>query len=235
MPQTSTTTTSPIFQKFIVLSGADCEGSEFETEIVGTYNDADEAADARHEFREGSEGTMRYHLVDFGDLVKYYPHLVDQKWEVVPRELIIEEVTKPVTTLYKNDLGHRLDIEKVMSLLNNHNFVCRDKIEMEWATQPGTSDNCILCFDPIPEELMFKINETVMVDPPEPSADRIPTIFEGDEVRYMVEEWGGRKVSVLGEVFDVKGKGTLFNVRRKDGPVEWVNLGMVTAVFPKFK
>lgn len=164
----TTTTTSPIFQKFIVQYGADCDGTSVDTRIIGTYNDADEAEDALHEFREWSDG-IGYHLCGFATLCRMYPCLVAEKWEIVPRELIVE------------------------------------------AASP---------------------------QPVEPEEDHIQTIFVGDEIRYRVPTGIEKRPfdgPFLGEIIGAFSKGKVFNVRRKDGPVEWVILANVSATFPKFK
>lgn len=162
------TTTSPIFQKFIVQYGADCDGTMAEDQIVGIYDDSDDAAAALQDFKEWSDGLM-YHLCGFATLCRMYPCLVAEKWEIVPRELIVEAAPPP---------------------------------------------------------------------PVEPDEDHIQTIFVGDEIRYRVPTGIEKKPfegPFLGEITGVFAKGTLFSVRRKDGPVEWVVLANISATFPKFK
>lgn len=158
-------TTSPIFQKFIFVSGSDCDGTTTEPHIVAAYDDADEAAEAHQSMVESSDG-LCYELFTFADLCRRHPFVVANRWEIVQKELIIEEV-------------------------------------------PAT----------------------------ESEDDNVP-ILEGDEIRYRVPTGIEKRPfdgPFLGEVIGVFSKATLFNVRRNDGPVEWVRLSNVSAVFPKFK
>ena len=57
-------------------------------------------------------------------------------------------------TLYEDA---ELDLNKVASILNQHNCVCKNKIDWEW-----TNDDKILLHSVLPSGLMYLINECVL-------------------------------------------------------------------------